>query len=991
MRLVLLVVTPALFWIGLFGLIGAARLGRVDSAFLLMSINHAFVLIAISGLLLLARVLPRHKLALSTSVVFLSLFGFVSPLLWSDWQSQRVGLNEFALTLSLLSGLLMFVVRPSGGPLAFRPGRMALLTAVLGSFFSVFAAYVLIERDVDQVRKHAQIQVESLRDDVITAIKASVSAIDRLAARWSTVQEGMPSAYVQSEFEGIIKGFDAFKRITHIDLSLRPRHDTVSDATYAGALERALQQEDFRSFLYHAIKTGEVHLAPAGAFHPDPKVGFIVATITAGDVVERLVVGTVDFQELALDRIDAAELSCCYQIVSNGKVIHEEPMSGSQRALAITSDRAELHHDMEMQFRYWHTGSSTRVGQPWLPEGMLLFGLVFTFLANSSQQLTHVVRRRNLQLRHSALHDALTGLPNRRMLAQEMRRAKTRAESDGSSLSVVFLELDGLRLISDSLGHEAADRLLVETARRLRVLLASQAVLARLDSGDFVVCVPGLTQQEVEALTRQILSVVQEPFDIDGRHLRITAFAGISRASGERVKPMQMVRQADMAMLKARKSGYASWRYYTPELGEQVDARLALFNDLQTAIDDGTIQLRYQPIIDGHTGSVVSFEVLMRHPHPRLGEISPAVFIPMAEESGQIIQLTDWLLLQACEDAKKLQAGGYAQVPVAINISPRYFQLANFVERIRSALTAAQLAPDMLHLEITESVLVDDATLAISKLQQLRDMGVEAGLDDFGTGYSSLAYLRQLPIAKIKIDRTFVCNVTSEPADAAIVRGLIAMAHHLHLKVVAEGIETVDQFSFLKRSGCNYFQGYLFDRPLLLQDLLAGAASGVVPRKLVSTGMAFGSARGKRRFVTLLVGPDRWAQPLLHGLAAQIPNSQHVTSGSAALAWLAQHDVDLIVVQEGLADMGTGTFLSKLSDMYPQIHRWLCSEDHMSVLSATSAIQARVGRTATSDFAHRIWPLQPEPTALAQAAAALDVSEREPSVHEHLVGENSIH
>lgn len=974
LRLVLLVTVPAIVWIGLFGLVGAIRLGRVDQSHLLMSVNQAALLIASGVLLALARLLPRLKMMLALTVILISGFGWVSSWTWTAWQSQRLGFTEFALVLALCSGIMMLVVRPVGGPLAFRPGKGALATAIIGTFFSAGAAYILIERDVIQIQERAQVQVEGLRDDVVASISSSVGAMERLAARWSTINQSIPPVFVQQEFESIASGFDEFKRLTYLDTSLATRHDMLSDKNYDGLLEKAMGSEAFKDYLEHVFETGDVHLTPVGQFLPDPKIGFIIAAISSGDSVERVVVATVNMQELATDRLDPSEVGCCYQILSNNHVLHSQPLGSDRRALAVAYESAALHHDLKMGFQYWHVDTSTRIEQPHLPEGILLFGLVFTFLANSSQRLTHVVRRRNLQLQHSALHDALTGLPNRRMLAQSLRRIKLQCERDGSSLSVVFLELDGLRLISDSLGHEAADTLLVESARRLRAALPDAAGLARLDSGDFVVFVSGLTQLEVETLTRALLAAVQEPLQVDSNQLRVTAYAGIARSTGQGqpVEPMQLVRQADMAMLKARKSGYSAWRHYTPELGEQVNARLALFNDLQTAMDKGTIQLRYQPIIDGRTGAVESFEVLMRHPHPLLGEISPGVFIPMAEESGQILPLTDWLLARACADAKRLEAAGHGDIPLAINISPRYFQSANFVERIRSALVAADLAPSRLHLEITESVLLEDAAAAINKLQHLRDMGVEAALDDFGTGYSSLAYLRQLPISAIKIDRTFVRNVISEPADAAIVRGVIAMAHHLHLKVVAEGIESIAQFSFLRRSGCDLFQGYLFDRPRLLDDILSSPATEMMTRQVPQMGTPFGVPRTRRPYAILLVGQSRWSEPFadtLRDALNRFSGEQAVTrfsvtqaiSGAQALDLLAQHDVDLVIVQDSLTDIGVRSLLIKVADVHPDLVRWI----HLSSLTGLQAMELEP--FAGVELVHRCWEAGSDLPEMVQA------------------------
>ena len=1000
MRLMLLVLVPAIYWLGLFGLFGGWRLGQVEQTHVLMAPGQALLLLACGVLLTLARARPRYKAALSLAVMVLALYGSFASYLWDPWQAQRFGMTEMGLLMAFLSGLIMGVVRQGGGPTAFRPGRSSLMTAIVGTFFSVAAAYILIERDIGQAQSLAQTRAEVLRDNVSTAMRSSMGALERLSARWGSIDSSITDQFARQDFQSLVKGFGEFKRLTYLDSNLRPLHDSIASDAHANFLEAAINLPEFKDYLDHVLASREVHLVPAGQFIQNPAVSFVVTGFVSGSAEQRWVVATVDLQQMVSSRLGDADLDCCFQIVNDGNVLHSLPLPADSRVLAIGTSATRLHHDVNLDLQYWRMDSVDETGHPLLPEGILLFGLAFTFLANSSQRLTYVVRRRAEQLQRSALHDSLTGLPNRRMLIQQMQQACDQSEKDGSSISVVFFEIDGLRLISDSLGHEVADVLLVQAAASLRGQLGQQATLARLDAGDFVICITGYTQQEVEQLAQRLIDTAEQPVQIESNLLRVKAYAGITRGSGHQTDPMHLVRQADLAMLKARRQGRSAWCHYTPELGEQVHARLTMYNDLQQALENHAIELRYQPIIDGRDGSVVSFEVLMRLPHPVFGEISPSRFIPVAEESGQIIALTDWLLVRACNDAKRLEAAGFGAIPIAINISPRYFQCADFVQRVHSALLQAGLAPERLELEITESVLLDDASLAVGKLKQLRAIGVLACLDDFGTGYSSLAYLRELPISVIKIDRTFVRNVISEPSDAAIVRGVTAMAQHMHLQVVVEGVETVAQFNFLKRSGCNLFQGYLFDRPKPLEEVIAKLQQTGRKRTLPMVEAVDDGVRLDRGYhvnVVLLTGDVVWCNRLAPALVEAGYKVCSASGAMEALEHLAQFNTELMIIQAGLSDMGTTTLASKVADMYPHMLCWVCEparevralERGRIGLQADSAVMdssivgsdqvpvppvvQTLAQSAVSvhSATHRVWPLKPDPDEIVRAIAAL--------------------
>lgn len=976
MRLFLLVAIPAIFWMGLFGLIGAIRLGREQGVYLLMPPVVSLVILVCSLLLLIARTFPKIKRPAALVVIGAVSFVWTASLLWPAWQAQRLGLINFALALSLIAGFVAYLVRPATGPVAFRPDRSSQITAIAGTFFTVIVSYALVERDTEQLRQLAQSRAEILRDSVGSAVQSSLGVIDRLGARWSKIGGEVSFAYIEQEFQGTFKGFDEFKRLTYLNENLLVLHDTARSHAHADHLEQALVSESFRDYLQHVFESGEAHLAPVGDFVADPDVGLIIAPVFSEGSARRIVVGIVSISEMVGNRLESTDLECCYKVASSGNTLHEVGAESGMRVLASGNSDVTLHHDMRLDTQYLLANSPGRPGLQLLPEAILLFGLLLTFLANSSQRLTHVARRRATQLQHIALHDSLTGLPNRRMLIQQMEMTAERCAQDGSSMSVLFLEVDGLRLISDSIGHEVADSLLIQIAERLRRLLPGDSSLARLDAGEFVICLASLTCLEVESLVQTLIGAVEQPLQVGPHLLRINAYAGITRHSANSVAdPMRLVREADLAMLRARRQGHSVWCHYTPEMGYQVTKRLEMYNVLQEAIERGTISLRYQPLIGGKDGSVVSLEVLMRLPHPVLGEVSPGRFIPMAEDTGQIIAMTDWLLVKACQDAELLERAGFGSVPIAVNISPRYFRRADFVERIADALTKAKMHPSRLQVEITESVMLDDQRGAISKLRALRAMGVQSCLDDFGTGYSSLAYLRELPVSVVKIDQAFVRNVISEPADAAIARGVTAMAHHLHLDVVVEGVETLAQFAFLKRINCDVFQGFLFDRPMPIQDLIDKLRQQGLKRSLPEVEPVTTSSAPRRSHsvqTLVLTGDMTWRVRLagvLRSRGFEVLLAEH---GMHTLQYLAQYNIEVVIAQETLTDMTAILLFTKVAEMYPDVVRWLSAQSDQSAL-----LSAPPG---TEPLVHKVWGQWPDPEELVQALAARDWSESRPGV-----------
>ncbi|RUR30218.1 EAL domain-containing protein [Vreelandella andesensis] len=429
-------------------------------------------------------------------------------------------------------------------------------------------------------------------------------------------------------------------------------------------------------------------------------------------------------------------------------------------------------------------------------------------------------REYQAQLRHNANHDALTGLPNRLLLDQRLEQGCLMAKRYHRYIAVLFVDLDDFKPINDTLGHEVGDHILIEVAKRLEEELRPWDTVARFGGDEFIVLLPDLAyEKDVMQVVERLLACLSAPYWYRGGELRITASMGIATDDGTINEPRQLIQQADLAMYKAKRQGRNTYQWYTDELNRKVFERVNLRHALQQAIEQSQFELHYQPQIYGPTGQVSGVEALIRWYHPERGNISPGQFISLAEDTGQIMPISEWVLERACRDAVRLNASATMPVTMAVNISPMQFQRSGFLASIQRVLKQSGLAPELLELELTEGVLMESTEHAIQTLQDLRSLGVHIALDDFGTGFSSLSYLKHLPINKLKIDRSFVRDVVTDPRDAAIVDGVVTMVAKLGLEVLIEGVETAEQYEYLNARHSTYFQGFYFARPMSFSAL----------------------------------------------------------------------------------------------------------------------------------------------------------------------------
>ncbi|HVO08354.1 MAG TPA: EAL domain-containing protein [Burkholderiaceae bacterium] len=405
--------------------------------------------------------------------------------------------------------------------------------------------------------------------------------------------------------------------------------------------------------------------------------------------------------------------------------------------------------------------------------------------------------------------DAMTGLPNRRHLGDALELALAQARRDGTGFALLLLDLDRFKQINDSLGSDAGDRVLVEVGERIKTCLRQGDLLARVGGDQFALLVHGTDQRGAEAAAARVLDVTGRGYAIEGSQFTLTCSIGIALYPGDGTQGSELIRHAETAMQRAKQGGRAAFRFHQPSHDADLRARMRLDHAMRQALTAQRFRVVYQPQfrIDGE--GILGAEALLRWRDPELGEVAPAQFIAVAEESGFIISLGDWVLGQAVRQAASWRSKGLP-LKVAVNVSALQFQQADFVDRVAAALQAADLPGALLELELTESILLRDAGEAAQRLHALSQLGVKLAIDDFGTGYSSLAYLKRFPIEKLKIDKSFIRNLPADDSDAAIVRAVIQMARALNLKVNAEGVETEAQRRLLADEGCDELQGFLF-------------------------------------------------------------------------------------------------------------------------------------------------------------------------------------
>ncbi|MBK7472772.1 MAG: EAL domain-containing protein [Betaproteobacteria bacterium] len=441
-----------------------------------------------------------------------------------------------------------------------------------------------------------------------------------------------------------------------------------------------------------------------------------------------------------------------------------------------------------------------------------------------------------------AQYDTLTGLPNRDLFHERLGQSLVTAERDGSQLGILYIDLDGFKNVNDAHGHNTGDQLLRLVARRLEACVREGDTVGRLGGDEFAIVIAKLASaDDAELVAEQVVAQLAQPFDLDGRETLITASIGISIYPGDGMDAGLLLKNADTAMYQGKEQGRNNFQNYSVDLDEAATGRRQLAQELRDAIAREEFELHYQPQVALESGCVVGIEAMLRWWHPERGMLAAAEFIDVAEETGLIVQLGEWVFETACRQTVEWQRSGYPELFVTVNVSPVEIRRGRVVQQVQRALERSGLAPRHLEIELTESVGIADADAYVATLAELKELGISIAIDDFGMGYSSLSSLKSFPISKVKIDQTFTRDIVVNPDDAAIVQAVIAMAHHLQLEVVSKGVESERQAGFLRRCRCDIAQGFLFGAPMQAGDfkeLLDVSAGRLLPVRSSLTGPA---------------------------------------------------------------------------------------------------------------------------------------------------------
>lgn len=513
------------------------------------------------------------------------------------------------------------------------------------------------------------------------------------------------------------------------------------------------------------------------------------------------------FQATAIRSILIVPLRYCQQCVGCLTIFRNEIETETLWAGRYHAD--ERNQAPRQSFEAWREIIKGEVKE-WEPEELKLAQAVGTHLYMAVMQ-----RRTQEMIRHQASHDHLTGLANRFLFDDRLSLTLAACAIRGEMLAVVFLDLDGFKTINDTLGHATGDQLLQSAARRLTSCLREGDLVARWGGDEFTFLLSPIScAEEAAKIVQKILDTLNIPFHFNNQELYIKASVGIALSPYDGEDTQTLLKNADAAMYRAKQKGRNNYQLYTPAIGSKVLERLVLESRLYKALEREEFLLHYQPQVDITTGQIVGIEALIRWQSAELGLVRPNQFIPLAEETGLICPIGEWVLRRACIQNQIWQSMGLPPLRIAVNLSARQFQQGNLIKAISQILEETALEPHYLELEITESIAMHDVGLTVSVLQKLQSMGIQISMDDFGTGYSSLSFLKQFPLDKLKIDRSFIRDLMTDAKDAAIIKAVIALGQGLNLKVFAEGVETTEQLEFLRNIKCDGIQGYIFSKPL---------------------------------------------------------------------------------------------------------------------------------------------------------------------------------
>jgi diguanylate cyclase (GGDEF)-like protein len=832
----------------------------------------------------------------------------------------------FVTLLLVLTAAAVISLSIRSKPAMAFANRTVAITGMLGALLSVLAWFALTAFDRDSVRDHALKSSVHVVETLSRTVHEHLDLMKRMALRWESLGAMPPPMLLQQELRSYLQDIKAIDLIAITDPSHQIQSYEAQDTSNHQWLAHHKTDADYLALIGQAHQAASPHVGAV-----DGRT-IIAAPLSEAPLKGWTIVAVYDAAALVAQSLAPSPGQIKMRISQDRQLIYDGVISPAPIAF-ISRITMPLFSDYAWQVSAWYEYRAIPTIEALFPDLVLWVCLIFTYLLTRSQKVASVLFVRSGQLQYALLHDSLTGLPNAKYLATALKEACKTAMKKKVSVWVVLIDPAGIKLINASMGQTAGDDVVREAAQRISRETGDQGIVARMKGDDFVVVVTDCSADDIQKLTIRIIDAIGKPYYFAGGQRSLTANAGLTVSDGSVADPMELVRQAHLAMTRAKLEGRNAWCEYSADLDEAIFERLALRNRLQAAVHADALELEYQPSIDGQTGRIVAAEALLRWNDPERGYISPATFVPVAEEMGMIVPLTEWVLTRACRDIKALRARNVLDFPIQINISPLHFERDDFIESIRSKLAEQSLPSDVLAIEITEGVLMDNASDTINKFQELKNLNIKVSIDDFGTGYSSLSYLKNLPIDKIKIDKSFVSDVVTNQQDATLVKAIIGLAHNLNVRVVAEGVETESQYWFLRRNFCDEFQGYLFARPMprdeLERRLMEGGSRHPLPQAQ--------SAGDSARTLLLLDDEENILRALQRLLRRDGYNILIAKTPREAFTLLAENDVHVIVSDQRMPEMSGTEFFSSVKQMYPNTVRLVLS-GYTDLKSVTDAI-----------------------------------------------------
>jgi len=571
-----------------------------------------------------------------------------------------------------------------------------------------------------------------------------------------------------------------------------------------------------------------------------------------------------------------------------------------------------------------------------------------SFVQSVANILAVAIERKSAgeRLTYLAQFDVLTGLPNRHLFHDRLTQIMVQAKRSERPMGVLFIDLDRFKLVNDTLGHGAGDKLLKEAAARLAQCVRGGDTVGRFGGDEFGAILSDLAKPgDASIVAQKVIDALARPFQLDGHEAYVSGSVGIALFPADGEEADALIGNADVAMYRAKEQGRNSYQYFTSEMNERAVQRVRLEAALRRAMERNEFQVHYQPKVELENGSICGVEALLRWRHPDGGAVPPAEFIPVLEDSGLIVPVGEWVVREVCGQIQAWEKAGLAALPVAVNLSARQFLQKDLEITVRRILHDTGIDPSLIQFELTESLLMRNPEAAARTLRRLKDLGIKISVDDFGTGYSSLAYLKRFPIDALKIDRAFIRDVTTSPDDAAITLAIIGLAHSLKLKVIAEGVETEDQLNFLSSHACDEIQGYYFAKPVAPAELEAMLREDWRLKR---------SAGGVPSEPSVLLLDDS-EQDLL--LLEEILRSDgfavlKTTDPERAFELLAGHPVSIVISDQNMPRMTGVEFLDHVRKVYPNVLRILTSGAHEPSAIADAVNQAGIHRFLSKDWDH---------------------------------------